>query len=120
MLGSIKPTTAAWVLAPFLESYAVVAELLTEMPASFDEKAFMSKALGLGQQYQAQGKITAAESVSQVFFKTALDLAKNRDLAGPTAESANEETLAKNRQAFVQEIDGLLARIRAVSARPRA
>ncbi len=88
VLASIKPTTASWVLAPFLESYAVVAELLAEMPASFDEKAFMSKALGLGQQHQAQGKITAAESVSQVFFKTALEVAKNRDLAGETAESA--------------------------------
>ncbi len=97
-----------------------MAELLTEMPASFDEKAFMSKALGLGQQYQAQGKITAAESVSQVFFKTALDVAKNRDLAGETAEAFDEKTLAKNRQVFVEEIDGLLARIKAVSARPRA
>ncbi len=116
VLDAIRPAMSTWALAPFLESYAVVADVLTTLPATFDEKSFMSQAIGLGQSYQSQGKITAAESVSQVFFKTALDLAKNRGLAGERAESLSESILEQRRAAFIEEIDDLLNRIRTIAA----
>lgn len=116
MLMAIRPTMSTWALAPFLESYAVVADVLGSMPATFDEKAFMTRATALGKSYQSQGKITAAESVSQVFFKTALELAKNRGLAGERAEELDETVLASRRKEFADEIDDLLNRIKAIAS----
>ncbi|MDH5420214.1 MAG: glycerol-3-phosphate 1-O-acyltransferase [Acidimicrobiia bacterium] len=115
VLQAIRPTMSTWVLAPFLESYAVVAEVLNSLPATVDDKTFMTRAIGLGKSYQSQGKITAAESVSQVFFKTALDLARNRGLAGEQAEEADAAALASRRKEFVDEVDDLLNRIRAIA-----
>jgi glycerol-3-phosphate O-acyltransferase len=75
---------AHWALLPFLESYQIVADrLLTTGDDAIDEKTFLASCLELGRRYRLEGRVGAEESVSQVLFKSALDLARNRGLAEP-------------------------------------
>ena len=101
-----------WALRPFIESYAVVAEQLTTHTGPLDEKSFLSNAVDLGQERLADGQVAAAESVSQVIFSTALELAKNRGLVGDRAAEHSDEALVRLRQEFFDEITNLLERIR--------
>jgi glycerol-3-phosphate O-acyltransferase len=113
LLHQIRPFTAYLILRPFFEAYRVVADALTlfEFEGEFPEKEFFSKCLALGRQYHLQRRIRSAESVSKVFFATALRLARNRGLvenAGPGGDEA--------RRAFADELAGVTRRLDAVDA----
>jgi len=70
-----------------------------------DDAEVKARALGLGHQYVAQGRLRSSESVSVLLFQTALQLARNRGLFDPG------EDLAKRRAAFLTELRDLLRRI---------
>jgi glycerol-3-phosphate O-acyltransferase len=108
----IQPFSSHRILRPFVEAYRVVADQLLLHPADapVDEKAFLSKCLGLGKQYRLQRKIRSSESVSKVLFETALKLAGNRNLLDPTAPD-----LVARRKAFAGEIDNVIRRIDAIA-----
>ncbi|NNL48814.1 MAG: glycerol-3-phosphate acyltransferase, partial [Acidimicrobiia bacterium] len=108
---TLRPLVAHWVLRPFLEAYAVVADVLADLDPSdnTDDEAVIKRAMGLGKQYQLQSRIRSPESISKSLFENALKLAKNRtgDLSGPDLVAA--------RQALAAEIQDVLERIDAVA-----
>ena len=101
LLRSITPLSAPWALKSFIEAYLVVAEELEEWPSDepWDEKACLASALGRGEQYRRQRRLTASESVSQNLFASALKLAGNRGLTD--GEPAD---LPEGRRAFAAEL----------------
>jgi len=111
LLTRFKPFTAHLILRPFLEAYRVVSDALAaEAEAEVDEQGFLAQCLALGRQYQLQKRICNAESVSKVFFATALRLARNRGLSEP------DEDLAERRCGFAAEIRETIVRIDAIEA----
>ena len=108
-----RPFNAHRVLRPFLEAYRVVADRLERIPPGepIDEPRFLDECLGIGRQYHLQRRIHSGESVSQVLFKTALELAENRGLL-----HSDEPELASWRRVFAEQIRSALRRIDAVEA----
>ena len=106
VLESVRPHRAPWVLRSFLESYLVVAEELADRPVdeAWGEKVFLRAALDRGSQYLALRRLRAGEAVSQTLFKTAVDIAGNRDLLEP-----GSPTLGKDRNTFASELRWLIA-----------
>jgi glycerol-3-phosphate O-acyltransferase len=111
LVHGIRPFSAHRALRPFLDAYSVVGDLLErEHPtSSFEEEAFLRQCLGLSRQYHLQRRIRSPESVSKVLFKTALQLARNRDLLDLTSPE-----LRARREAFAEEIRRVARRIEAV------
>jgi len=79
------PLTSPFTLRPFLESYAIVYDVLANASELPDRATVISQALGLGEQYYAQGMIDTREPASALLFETALQLAESQNLleAGP-------------------------------------
>jgi glycerol-3-phosphate O-acyltransferase len=113
LLRRFRPFSAHRVLRPFLESYRVVGDALSLLPAdaSFEQAAFLSRCLALGKQYRLQRRIRSDESVSKVLFETALRLARNRGLVGQAGAD-----LGARRRAFAEEIRGAIRRVDAIGA----
>lgn len=108
---NLNPLVAHWVLRPFLEAYAVVADVLADLEPSteIDRDALIKRAMGLGKQYQLQSRIQSPESISKTLFENALQLARNRT-GGLTGAD-----LVVARQALAAEIQDVLERIEAVA-----
>ncbi len=84
LIGGAPLLRAHWALLPFLESYQIVADrLVAAAENAIEDKWFLASCLDLGRRYRLEGRVGADESVSQVLFKSALDLARNRGLAEP-------------------------------------
>lgn len=100
---------AHWAVLPFLDSYQIVADQLADHPMDgFDEKRFLQSALRRGEQYRLEQRVTADESVSQVLFRSALGLARNRGLLeGPG-------TSHEARRDFADEVRTVRRRAQAV------
>ena len=98
-----KPTIAGPLLRPFFEAYQIVADALIDAPADIPEKDLTAKALGLGEQYVAQGRVQSNESVSALLFTTARQVAADQHLLAPAAD------LEDRRRAFRNELRGILA-----------
>ncbi len=102
MIRRSRPYLSHRVLRPFLESYRVVADQLAT-PAAF--RALRGKALPQslpragGGNTNYKSEFTPLIPYQRHFFKTALKLAKNRDLLGE-----GDESLAQARLAFADEI----------------
>ncbi len=111
-LEQAQPLLAHLILRPFLEAYLVVAErLAAHDPAwAVDRQAFLEECLGVARQWNMQGRIANAESVSLELFKTALRLAEHRDLI-----DAQDADLAQRRRAFADELRGTVARVAAIA-----
>jgi glycerol-3-phosphate O-acyltransferase len=105
VLENLQLITAPFVLRPFLEAYRVVADELEslEPEQTFDEKRFLADAMARGRRYRLQHRIESPESVSLVLFRTALQLAANRNLLEPGSDDG--------RKAFASEIRRTLERI---------
>jgi glycerol-3-phosphate O-acyltransferase len=115
LLAEMRPLVSQVIVRPFVQAYRLVADVL----ASDDTLAageqgsgqqdgdaeVIKRALGLGHQYVAQGRLRSSESVSVLLFATALQLARNRGLfeAG--------EDIGKRRSAFLHELRDLLRRL---------
>ena len=102
LLREKRPAIAGPLLRPFFEAYQIVADALIDAPAEISEKDLTAKALGLGQQYLAQGRVQSTESVSALLFTTARQVAADQHLLEPAAD------LAERRRAFRTELRGIL------------
>jgi glycerol-3-phosphate O-acyltransferase len=93
------------VLRPFVDSYRVVADELTNVGTDrgVDEQLFLKRCLRLGRQWSLQHRITE-ESVSGEMFSTALKMARHRGLLDP--EGAADD-ITDRRAALVAELDDL-------------
>ncbi|KKW64513.1 glycerol-3-phosphate acyltransferase [Mycolicibacterium elephantis] len=102
LLRAKKPLIAGAMLRPFFEAYEIVADVLRDAPAEISEKELTKKALGLGNQYVAQGRVRSNESVSALLFNTARQVAVDQDLLSAAAD------LAERRTAFRDELRDIL------------
>lgn len=88
------------VLRPYLDAYRVVADRLATLGyGTCDEPRFLAECLRVGKQWELQRRIASAESVSLELFRTALRLARHRELVDGTGPD-----LAARRRAFAEEI----------------
>ena len=108
-----RPAIAGPLLRPFFEAYQIIADVLIDAPAEITEKDLTTKALGLGQQYVAQGRVQSNESVSALLFTTARQVAADKHLLEPAAD------LAERREAFRDELRGILTDMDRVDAYSR-
>ena len=117
VLARISPLHAHRVLRPFLEAYRVVGDVLEshDTSESIDESSFLSECLALGHQYALQRHIKRQESVSNVLFKTAVKLARNRGLWEPGGAEQKDA-----RRRFARQIRAAIRRVDAVEAIVRA
>ena len=104
----------AWILCGLLASGCFsepgVAPTDRDADADLSEKDLTATALGLGQQYVAQGVVRSAESVSALLFTTARQVAVDQHLLEPAAD------LAGRRKAFRDELRGILDDMETVDA----
>jgi glycerol-3-phosphate O-acyltransferase len=90
LLSTAPLLRAHWAVLPFLEAYQVVADQLLASPEPYDEKVFLAACLERGRRYLLERRTGADESVSQVLFKSAADLARNRGLLDARLEARRE------------------------------
>jgi len=110
LLAEMRPLVSQVIVRPFVQAYRLVADVLASddtlaVGEEADDAEVSRRALGLGHQYVAQGRLRSSESVSVLLFRTALELARNRGLLEPG------EDLPKRRAAFLTELRDLLRRL---------
>jgi len=86
VLAKMGEPVAYWTLLPFLDAYQIVGDELEILQGAFEEKKFLNTCLARARMYRIEGRLFSGESASQVLFKSALALAKNRDLIGPSPD----------------------------------
>ena len=113
MVRRCRPFHSHRVLRHFLEAYRVVGDVLEPLPASeeFDEARFLERCMKLGKQHHLQRRVHSAASVSQLLFKNALSVARNRGALDASAADVEER-----RRAFAEEIRDVVRRIEAIDA----
>lgn len=100
------------VLRPFLDAYHIVADRLAAYDdESFDEDAFLAECLGVGKQWELQRRIASAESRSMELFKTALRLARHRELV----DGVEGPDIAARRREFADEIATAVRRVNTIA-----
>ena len=100
------------VLRPFLDAYHIVADrLAAHEDESFDEQAFLTECLEVGKQWELQRRIASAESRSMELFKTALRLARHRELV----DGFEYPDIAERRRRFADEIATAIRRVNAIA-----
>ncbi|CRK56122.1 Glycerol-3-phosphate acyltransferase [Alloactinosynnema sp. L-07] len=114
-LERARPHVAHLVLRPYLDAYHVVADRLAAWDDEFEEKRFLDECLRVGRQWALQRRVASDESVTLELFRTALRLARHRDLI----DSA-EPHLAKRRKDFLAEIREAARRAGVVAQLARA
>ncbi len=113
LIRRFRPFSSHRVLRPFVEAYGLVADLLARLdPAEpVDEARLVEQCLGLGRQYHLQRRIHSAASVSQAIFRSALELARNRELLGTGGPE-----LAERRRTFAAEVGAAIRGVEAIDA----
>lgn len=100
------------VLRPFLDAYHIVADRLAAYEdESFDEDAFLAECLEVGKQWELQRRIASAESRSMELFKTALRLARHRELV----DGFEDPDIARRRREFADEIATAIRRVNTIA-----
>jgi len=100
------------VLRPFLDAYHIVADRLAAYDdESFDEDAFLAECLEVGKQWELQRRIASAESRSMELFKTALRLARHRELV----DGFDDQDVAQRRREFLDEIAAAVRRVNTIA-----
>jgi glycerol-3-phosphate O-acyltransferase len=100
------------VLRPFLDAYHIVADRLAAYEdESFDEEAFLAECLEVGKQWELQRRIASAESRSMELFKTALRLARHRELV----EGLDYPDIAQRRREFADAIATATRRVNTIA-----
>lgn len=100
------------VLRPFLDAYHIVADRLAAYEdESFDEDVFLTECLEVGKQWELQRRIANAESRSMELFKTALRLARHRELV----DGFEDPRIAQRRREFADEIATAVRRVNAIA-----
>jgi glycerol-3-phosphate O-acyltransferase len=99
------------VLRSFVEAYAIVADHLAASGAKTVEvDDTIERCLLLGRQYRMQRYVTSEEALSSHLFRSAMQLAKNRNLV----DAPDDPELAARRTAFAEELADVLRRLHAV------
>jgi glycerol-3-phosphate O-acyltransferase len=112
LLESADLLLAHLVLRPFLDAYHIVADRLAAYEdESFDEEAFLAECLQVGKQWELQRRIASAESRSMELFKTALRLARHRELV----DSPDLDDVAPRRRQFADEIATAIRRVNEIA-----
>ncbi|HTY32920.1 lysophospholipid acyltransferase, partial [Mycobacterium sp.] len=100
------------VLRPFLDAYHIVADRLAALEdESFDEDEFLAECLEVGKQWELQRRIASAESRSMELFKTALRLARHRELV----DAFERPDVAQRRRDFADEIARAIRRVNTIA-----
>ncbi len=100
------------VLRPFLDAYHIVADRLADYDdESFDEDTFLTECLEVGKQWELQRRIASAESRSMELFKTALRLARHRELV----DCFEDLDIARRRREFADEIAAAVRRVNTIA-----
>lgn len=102
MLSQMRPLMGDVMLRVFFEAYEIVADVLCDAPVDVDDKVLTQLALGVGQQYVAQGRVSSRESVSTLLFATARQVAADQHLLEASPD------LTERRVAFRRELRGIL------------
>ena len=96
------------VIRPVLDAYHIVADrLAAHEDESFDEDAFLTECLEVGKQWELQRRIASAESRSMELFKTALRLARHRELV----DGVDDPDIVRRRREFADEIATAIRRV---------
>jgi glycerol-3-phosphate O-acyltransferase len=112
LLESADLLLAHLVFRPFLDAYHIVADRLAAYEdESFDEEAFLAECLQVGKQWELQRRIASAESRSMELFKTALRLARHRELV----DSPDLDDVAQRRRQFADEIATAIRRVNVIA-----
>jgi len=98
VLVKLGPPVAYWSVLPFLDAYQIVGDELEAMKGRFDEKSFLKACLDRARMYRIEERLISGESASQVLFKAALALARNRDLIDTS------DDVRSRRAAFAAEV----------------
>lgn len=98
VIAKMGDPVAFWAVLPFLDAYQIVGDELESLRGTFDEKKFLKACLARARMYRIEDRLISGESASQVLFKSALLLAKNRDLVEEGPE------VGMRRSAFAAEI----------------
>ncbi len=115
LLSLAHPLVASRVLRSFLEAYLVVASCLERLPVDeggegeFDEAAFLTTCQAVGKQFLLQKRVLHQESLSLIYFRTGLKLARNRGLL-----EEGSTNLKQRREAFAAEMRELVKRVDAI------
>jgi glycerol-3-phosphate O-acyltransferase len=111
VLAALAPYSTPAVLRPFIEAYRLVAEVLVRADSGEElaRSEIQQRALDLGRQYEAQGKISTPESLSFALFDAGIALADNSGLLHPTPALAE-------RKSFLADIEDALADIDALNS----
>ncbi len=100
------------VLRPFLDAYHIVADRLAALEGeSFDEAGCLGECLEVGKQWELQRRIASAESRSMELFKTALRLARYRELV----DGFEDPDIAERRRQFADEIATAVRRVNTIA-----
>ncbi len=100
------------VLRPFLDAYHIVADRLAAYEGeSFDEDVFLAECLEVGKQWELQRRMASAESRSMELFKTALRLARHRELV----DGPDDLDVARRRREFADEIATAVRRVNTIA-----
>ncbi|ACC40820.1 lysophospholipid acyltransferase [Mycobacterium marinum] len=112
LLESADLLLAHLVLRPFLDAYHIVADRLAALEdESFDEEAFLAECLDVGKQWELQRRIANAESRSMELFKTALRLARHRELV----DGADFADISRRRRQFADEVATATRRVNTIA-----
>ncbi|MGO9153913.1 lysophospholipid acyltransferase [Mycobacterium sp.] len=112
LLESADLLLAHLVLRPFLDAYHIVADRLASYEyESFDEGTFLQECLQVGKQWELQRRIASAESRSMELFKTALRLARHRELI----DRFDDPDIAERRREFADEIATAIRRVNTIA-----
>ena len=116
LLESADLLLAHLVFRPFLDAYHIVADrLAAQEDESFDEGAFLAECLQVGKQWELQRRIASAESRSMELFKTALRLARHRELVG----GGDLADVAQRRREFADEVATAIRRVNVIAEMAR-
>ena len=111
-MASADLLLAHLVLRPFLDAYHIVAvRLAAYEDESFEEDEFLAECLEVGKQWELQRRIASAESRSMELFKTALRLARHRELV----DGFEYPDIAERRRQFANEIATAIRRVNAIA-----
>ena len=112
LLESADVLLAHLVLRPFLDAYHIVADRLAAYEdESIDEDTFLRECLQVGKQWELQRRIASAESRSMELFKTALRLARHRELI----DGVDDSEIARRRREFADEIATAVRRVNTIA-----
>ncbi|OMC37268.1 glycerol-3-phosphate acyltransferase [Mycobacterium colombiense] len=112
LLDKADVLLAHLVLRPFLDAYHIVADRLADYDdESFDEDEFLAECLEVGKQWELQRRIASAESRSMELFKTALRLARHRELV----DGVEDPEIARRRREFADEIAAAVRRVNTIA-----